>query len=64
MELVKCHYLETFPYQNSFNHENCNIKFSLNLLSDQVHLPSFFWMLWRQSNLFSSKKELYLFELH
>ena len=29
---------EIFPQRNSSNHENCNIKFSLNTFSDQISI--------------------------
>ena len=30
------HRPETFPWRNSSNHENCNIKFPLNTFTDQI----------------------------
>ena len=33
---LSVHYPETFPKQNSSTHENCNIKFPLNIFSDQI----------------------------
>ena len=35
-----CH-PQTFPQRNSSNHENCNIEFPLNTLSDQICQISF-----------------------
>ena len=52
------HHPETFPYQNSCNHENCYIKFSSNTFSDQITICQFLFEIFGVKQIDSRAKKL------